>query len=1123
MKKNLHLTWKPPQKLKKTIMRLSLLFTSLLLFALPAEARAQQMTIHIEQGTLDHAFQQIMEKSDVQLVYNTDVAAQIECPDMSFEETEFSEILSALLADTHLEYKKSEEVFIISSKAQQQQAQEQEMLPEQESLPEQEQPLRRVVGKVFDATTGEELPFVTVIVKGTTTATAASEKGEFAITVPSAESVLQFSFVGYETLEVRADLGREMNIRMKLSVSSLTDVIVTGLYSREKTQTTGSATTYSIQELKKMGNQNVLSSLKTLDPSFTIVENNLFGSDPNRLPDIEIRGKTSVIGLSEEYGTDPNQPLFILDGFESTLRVISDLSMDMIESITILKDAASTAIYGSKSANGVVVVETRKPTMGQLRVNYGGNFNVSFPDLSDYNLMNAREKLEFERLSLRWGTLNEDGSFESEDNFIDYMRVYKDIERGVDTYWLHLPVRIGFTNRHNLYVEGGAPEIRYGIGVNYGNTQGVMKDSNRETISGNFRLMYRKNRFSFNNILNVDNVTANREKVAFSRFAKMNPYLRRYDENGDIPKIQRIQLYGSGYTYSNPYWDMYLNSLNKTTEFGFSNNLEIEWRILNELRVRGRLGIGKTAEKQVIFKSPFHTDFVSASQELTGTYQQSNGDSFNYTGDASIIYGKLLNEVHNINVVAGFNFNENNSTSGWYNVSGFIDDNFPNPNFALGYVPDSKPGYSEAKRRSASYYITAGYAYNQRYLIDASYRLDGTSIFGSNKRFSQTWSVGLAWNIHNEVFMKESNLFNNLRLRASMGNPGNQNFSDYISLMIYKYNLDNPNLFGPSMTVDNFGNANLDWQKTIDKNIGFDLGMLRNRLRLNFDYFHKVTDPLLVYIGTPSSTGVTTIPKNMGAQVTMGMTLQLNYQIISNQNITWSVNANMRHITSHYENIGDQLNKYNLENYGSSLVRYYDNGSPNDLWAVRSLGIDPATGREILLKKDGTPTFLYDYADEVVVGNTEPDIDGVFGTYFRYKGFTAGFSFRYRYGGQAFMSALYNKVENINDRFDNQDKRALYDRWKEPGDQAKFKGLWVFGDAQYRMSSRFVMDNNILSGESINISYETSALWLRHIGASSLNVSAYMNDIFRLSTIKDERGIDYPFARSVSFSIGLRF
>ena len=222
-------------------------------------------------------------------------------------------------------------------------------------------------------------------------------EGNFKFEIPDQKDmILVFSFVGMKKQEVKYTGQENLHIVLEDDIAEMEEVVVNGIFTRKKENFTGSTTTFTSKELKMVGNQSVLQSLKTLDPSFAIIENNEFGSDPNHLPNIEIRGKSSIVGLTDEYETDPNQPLFILDGFESDLETINDLSMDRVQSITVLKDAAATAIYGSKAANGVVVVETKLPAMGSLRVNYNGNLQLTFADLSDYNLMNAEEKLECE-------------------------------------------------------------------------------------------------------------------------------------------------------------------------------------------------------------------------------------------------------------------------------------------------------------------------------------------------------------------------------------------------------------------------------------------------------------------------------------------------------------------------------------------------------------------------------------------------------------------------------------------------------------------------------------------------------------------------------------------------------
>src|SRR5690606_7221171 len=388
------------------------------------------------------------------------------------------------------------------------------------------------------------------------------------------------------------------------------------------------------------------------------------------------------------------------------------------------------------------------------------------------------------------------------------------------------------------------------------------------------------------------------------------------------------------------------------------------------------------------------------------------------------------------------------------------------------------------------------------------------------------WSTGVAWNAHNEHFIKDGALswINQLRIRGSIGNPGNQNFDNYISMRLYRYNNENRNPFGASTIISNMGNRSLRWQTTLDRNVGLDLTVLNNRLRINADYFVKNTDPLLVFVSLPSSTGVSKVAQNIGEQVTHGFTLITDYTVLKRNQLNWRINLNLRQLKAQYRNMGNQLANFNEANKSRNLVRYYDGGSPSDLWAVRSAGIDPATGREIFLNRNNEQTFVHNYQDEVIVGNSDPDLEGVIGTNFFYKGFTASAYLRYRIGGQAFMQTLYEKVENIS-RANvtlNQDKRALYERWQKPGDVARFKSIALTETTP--MSSRFVEDNNQIIGESFSLGYEnTNAAWLQSIRASSVTFRAYMNDIFHLSTIKNERGIDYPFARSVSFSAAVRF
>ena len=884
--------------------------------------------------------------------------------------------------------------------------------------------------------------------------------------------------------------------------------------------------TYSEKELKTVGNQNVLQSLKVLDPSFIVLENNLSGSDPNATMNLNIGGNTNIVGLETEYTTNPNQPLFILDGFETTLSTITDLSMDRVASITILKDAASTAIYGAKAANGVVVVETKKPEAGRLQFNYNGNFGLEWADLTDYNLMNSSEKLQYEKLAGYYGSLDANG------NIIDeyYQNLYNQrmlrTKQGIDSYWMNEPLQTGFTQSHNIFAEGGDAAFRYGIGMTYTQTQGVMKNSNRDVLNGNVQLTYRIDKFAFTNQTNITNTDVENPTVSFSDFARTNPFYDKYNEYGEIDQvIEEIQTISGGTQYiTNPLWDLNQKSYDKNNQLSFTNNFQIEYRPLPELRIRGKLGIivGRSNSKQ--FDSPEMSKYLNTDQLKRGSYSESNTKSSSYDGSLDISYGKTFGK-HTINAIGGMQISENNSNLSMFQAIGYSSDLFSNPNFANGYPEGGRPSSSISKSRTASYYANFNYGYQLRYLLDFNLRTDGSSVYGVNNPFSTTWSLGLGWNIHNEEFFNKNGVLNYLKLRYSVGNPGNANLSAKMANSIYTYYTQYPNMFGLAALISSWGNSGLKWQRTNEHNVGVDIEMFHNRLRLSTDFFIKKTDPLLLSIDFPPSTGISQVPMNIGAMKNIGTTFTGSYIIIRKPDMNWTVNANLRHIRTTYYNIGDLLEKYNEKGRtNQTLTRYYDGASNTALYAVRSAGIDPMTGNEIFIRKDGSYTFKWDSADEVICGDSTPDVEGAFGTSFYWKGFSVNAIFSYRYGGQAFLSTLFNKVENISDvqvKY-NQDKRALYDRWQKPGDIAKFKR--IDDTSTTNMSSRFIADDNTLELSTVSVGYETTAgKWLQSIGASSFNVRIYGNNLFRLSTIKEERGIDYPFSRRISASVGIRF
>ena len=977
-----------------------------------------------------------------------------------------------------------------------------------------------LTGQVTDQS-NTPLPGVTVLVKGTKLGTSTDPEGNFKLSLPQQENtILIFSFIGMESQEVPVgDPKKPIKVILKETAENLKEVVVTGIFTRKKESFTGSASTYTASELKTAGTQNILQSLKTLDPSFAILDNTLYGSDPNRLPNMEIRGKSSMLGMRDELEADPNQPLFILDGFESSLSVINDMDINRIASITILKDAASTAIYGSKAANGVV--ETVKPQAGKLMVSYNGNANISMPDLSSYNLMNAKEKLAFEKLAGKYTPASWSATSEFELQKL-YNQKLAEIESGIATYWLTEPLRVGVNQKHSLYIEGGEGSFLFGIGAGYNGISGVMEKSNREVISGNIDLIYRIKKFQFSNKFSMTNTKIKNPIVDFSEYAAANPYYKKRDEEGNIGKW----LENNDYTKAaNPLWNASQNSRDEGKQLALSNYFVAEYTPLEALKVRARFGISYGNDDTEKFISRNDTRFDTYEILKKGTFNTTNTRSNQYEGELSVTFAKLIGR-HRLNAVLGGNLNSNKTLTQGYSAQGFPEGDFVYPSFSNGYPEGGSPTYYENTSRSMNGYFNLGYSFDDRYLMDFSLRENGSSVFGASKRYIGTWSVGLGWNLHKERFIADHlTWIDFLKLRASIGNPGNQNFSSSKTLTTFNFQLASMNYFGMGAVLNQLGNPDLDWQITLDKNIGIDMTLIDKRLNITADYYHKVTDPLLINISMPLSSGTSSYLTNMGKQISQGLTLSASYYIIQklDQRFSWLVRGNLRTQKTKLDKIGNKLDELNKSGQGHNTVRYYNGADPDDIWAVKSAGIDPSTGRELFYDKEGNYTYDFSYDNEVICGNTRPKIEGVIGTSLNYKGFSVSMNFRYQTGASVFNEALFNKVENISvsGLNKNQDKRALYERWQNPGDKVRFKD--IANAASTPMSSRFIQKENVLSMESVYVGYEFYEGWIKKISLSNLKIQASMRDVFRASTIKSERGTLYPFARSLELGLSFNF
>ena len=631
---------------RKKILVMHLLYFLMigLVVLVPASVNAQDKTISLEirSETLSSVLMKIKDQSGVNILYNENVLRDVPCKDMKLEKVTVEEALNRIFEGTRFGYEVSRGVIVIRER------QAKEII--QKSV--------KVSGQVSDEK-GEHLPGVTVLIKGTSIGAATDVDGKFTFSIPAGKHVLQFSMVGMESKEIVIDSNKEIPeivVVLKPAKNELEDVVVTGIFKKSKESYTGAVTTITEKELKTFGNKNLLTTIGNIDPSFNILSNNEMGSNPNHLPDIQIRGTASLPNLEElqdNSKTSINLPLIVLDGFEITLERMMDLDANEVASITLLKDGTSTAIYGSRGANGVVVITTKEPEMGKLALTYNGSVNIEVPDLTEYRLLNAKDKLKLEQLS---------GYYESYSPSRDYLlktkyaSILADVERGVNTYWLSKPLRTGVGHRHNLRLEGGDKSFRYSASIQYNNVAGVMKDSDRNNFNAGITLTYHHEKLIFQNALTIGFTKSNDSPYgSFSDYTQLNPYWKPYDDNGKIVKLfDNDTDYWGGLSRlpRNPLYNATLHLLKQQQYTNITNNFSIEWRPFEGFIARGRAGISTQSSESDDFKPAQHTDFEAEQYKTDsgifrkGRYNYGSSKNYDYDFALTLNYSKIFADKH---------------------------------------------------------------------------------------------------------------------------------------------------------------------------------------------------------------------------------------------------------------------------------------------------------------------------------------------------------------------------------------------------------------------------------------------------------------------------------------------
>lgn len=1003
----------------------------------------------------------------------------------------------------------------------------------------------RITGVVLDE---ENLPLIgaTITVKRDGESdiyTVSDTEGRFSFAANGNETTLVASYIGYSVKNIAVQANKHKYVfHLAPDMQKLNEVVVTGIFNRKKEGFTGSAVTIKGDDLKKFSTTNVAKALSAVAPGLRLTENIDMGSNPNGIPKMSLRGQANmdfastsqndILSVQGEYETYPNQPLIILDGFEISAQKFADLDPERVASVTLLKDAAATAIYGSRASNGVIVVESRTPQAGKLWVSYGGELRVETPDLTGYNLMNASEKLDAEWRSGMYTS----GGLRPEKLML-YQRKLRAVKQGVDTYWLDKPLRTSYQQRHTLTLEGGDESLRYSLYAGFNTSPGVMKDSKRDVFTGNFNLQYRFKKFLLKNSLSIDSSTGKESPWgSFHDYTLLNPYLKAYNEDGSIPKylddFSAVSIEAGAERYSNPMYNTTFNSKNSNSNLGITELFSAEFTPNDDWRIVGNFSISKNTGHSDRFRPAQHTAFDEIGDPAyRGDYARTQSSATKWSGDLTVSYDKLLNDTHYITGNTRFSLQENTSESYSALVTGFPNDNMDEILFGRRY--SEKMEGMENTSRLVGWVLAAGYSYKYKYSADFNIRLDGSSQFGTDNRWAPFWSVGLRWDAKKENFLKNADWLSDLVFRATYGTTGSQGMDPYQAHLYYSY----ANLLKPYYSSDATGseimampNEDLKWQDTHNLNLGVEMGFLNGRITARAEYYQKRTNNLVTTITLAPSLGFSSFPANLGELENKGMEFSLSFIPYQNRakQAYWTVTVNGSHNVDKLVKISEAMKIMNEKNMtglkDTPLPRYEEGRSLNCIWVVPSLGIDPATGQEILLKRNGKMTGVWDAVDAVPVANTEPDWQGFINSSFTYKGWGADVSFSYRFGGQVYNQTLVDRVENAKLMY-NADKRVADLRWQKPGDQARFKTL-SYNAADTQATSRFIMDENVFQWSSLSLHYRMdpqNAPFIRQFGLSSAKVAFNMEDIFYLSTVKRERGLDYPFSRRFSVSLNLTF
>lgn len=901
---------------------------------------------------------------------------------------------------------------------------------------------QKLKGQVIDATTGEPVIGVNVLVKGSTNGTITDIDGKYELNAP-AGAILQISFIGYKTVEIAATTS-EQTIKLHEDTETLDEVVVVGYGVQKKESLTGAMSTLKENRLKDVTTPTVENMLNGKVSGVYVAPGS---GQPGSNGAVQIRGRATLSGSTS--------PLWVIDGV-----IVGEdpgvLNPSDIENMTILKDAASTAIYGSQGANGVIIVTTKMGKSEKMKINASVKLGVSTMTNGKMEVMNGAELYDYY------------ASFPNQED-IKFSRWNPEL-RNANFDWGELASQAGFTQDYNISLSGGNEKMSSYFSLGYYSEEGTVKGYKYDRYSFRYRSNYKP--FSWLTIKpNISGSMKNTDDSQYDYTAKytMFPWDSPYDEDGNlVPDRYRGWVDSSDLNYLNSI--SYGNHTARKT-YEFSGNFDFDIKITDWLTFTSVNNYRWTGYFQSTYTDP-RTDSASGVQ---GRVEEEQTNNIQRYTNQYLTFNKIFGK-HSVQALLAYEFMDTSAkvinAKGTGIVSGFeVLDATATPEEVGGNLTEW------AKQ---SVFAKANYTYDNRYLAEVSLRRDGASNFGDDKKYGNFFSISAGWNINREKWFK-ADWVDVLKLRASYGSVGNIPYSKYPQYGLYSVSSNYNGI--PAILISQVGNKDLTWEQTYTAGVGIDANFFNNRLRFVFDYYNKYTSNILYQVPVSGLTGITSRWQNVGEMRNSGIEITIGGDIIRTKDWLWSLDLNMGYNKNKLEKLyGDDPNMMIIGGGGNdtsiagAAEKVLKVGYSTDRYYLREwAGVDPKNGAPLWYKNDGSgeTTSNYSEAKQVMTEATSPKLFGGFNTSLTWKNIDLNASFGFSLGGKIYN---YSRQEYDSDgAYTDRNQMKLIDgwsRWEKEGDIATHPAA-SYGNKSNsnKASTRYLEDGDYLKLRSLSIGY----------------------------------------------------